>query len=119
MTESGLFKHPLRPITLFININDRVVFIAPNIVSMYTTTALDTSVRSKSTGAAVAELVREAILCGEFAEGATIAGKRPRSKIWNEQNSAAGGSADSDRRRTGQGERKSRCTSQSAATERD
>jgi DNA-binding GntR family transcriptional regulator len=36
---------------------------------MYTTTALDTSVRSKSTGAAVAELVREAILCGEFAEG--------------------------------------------------
>jgi DNA-binding GntR family transcriptional regulator len=36
---------------------------------MYTITALDTSVRSKSTGAAVAELVREAILCGEFAEG--------------------------------------------------
>jgi hypothetical protein len=31
--------------------------------------SLDTSVRSKSTGAAVAELVREAILCGEFAEG--------------------------------------------------
>jgi DNA-binding GntR family transcriptional regulator len=33
---------------------------------MYTKAALDTS---KSTGAAVAELIREAILCGEFAEG--------------------------------------------------
>ena len=41
----------------------------PTLYPCSTITALDTSVRTKSTGAAVAELIREAILCGEFAAG--------------------------------------------------
>jgi hypothetical protein len=54
---------------------------------------LDTALRTKSIGAAVAELVREAILCGEFAEGERLPENDLRSKVWTEQNSAVGGSA--------------------------